>query len=66
MVPKIVGGERAYASSWPSMALLEFNYKADFYLAREHKTVTITSSTFCGAVLIDRQTLLTAAHCMSH
>jgi secreted trypsin-like serine protease len=47
---KIVGGTEAVQNSWPSIALI--------------RTCNGTSCYLCGGSLIDRSTVLTAAHCI--
>lgn len=51
---KIVGGSNAEASSWPSIVLIYFSYKT---------SNGQTTSSLCGGSLIDKETVLTAAHC---
>ncbi|CAF0932506.1 unnamed protein product [Brachionus calyciflorus] len=54
---RIVGGTEANPNSWPSIAFVEFTYKYDFNMI----TYTVTSR--CGGTLINRDTIVTAAHC---
>lgn len=59
---KIVGGVEAVANTWPSLVYLEFNYQYDYRFPGEG-TKTGRYSSACGGTLIDRYTVLTAAHC---
>ncbi|RNA00710.1 proclotting enzyme-like [Brachionus plicatilis] len=54
---KIVGGIIAEKHSWPSMAFVLFNYTFSAGAS------VITRKKFCGGTLINRYTILTAAHC---
>lgn len=58
---KIVGGIEAIPGSWPSIAFIYFQYTFNYKL--NGLTYKTTRASFCGATLIDRQTVLTAAHC---
>ncbi|CAF0826359.1 unnamed protein product [Brachionus calyciflorus] len=55
---KIVGGEQAEGNSWPSLALIWFDYKFDI----DDQTYSY-STNVCGGTLINQDTILTAAHC---
>ncbi|RNA37349.1 transmembrane protease serine 9-like [Brachionus plicatilis] len=54
---RIVGGTEAVPNSWPSMALIIFNYKYDYL------TTTRTVEYKCGGSVINKDSILTAAHC---
>lgn len=55
---QIVGGKPANKYSWPAQVLIIQNYKYD------HKNQTYTIAFQCGGTLIDRYTILSAAHCI--
>ncbi|CAF1030862.1 unnamed protein product, partial [Brachionus calyciflorus] len=58
---KIVGGINAVKNSWPSLAFLVMDYTYRYTF--NGQTYSRTIQTYCGAVLIDRTTVITAAHC---
>ena len=60
---KIVGGNTAVANSWPSIAYVKWNYKAKYSVSSGTSMTYVFSGT-CGGTLIDRHTILTAAHCI--
>lgn len=59
---RIVGGSAAVESSWPSAALVIFSYSATINLDGTY--YQISSSSMCGGTLIDKSTVLSAAHCI--
>lgn len=56
-----MGGQVATQNSWPSIALIVFKYKFNYVAGGS--TYTSTTSTICGGTLIDKNTILTTAHC---
>ncbi len=60
---KIVGGIAAVPSSWPSHALVKLFVKTDFRFS-DGKITTLSQGFMCAGTLINRYTVLTAAHCI--
>ncbi|RNA20776.1 serine protease 27-like, partial [Brachionus plicatilis] len=58
---KIVGGVDANRNSWPSIGLLVFDYTTTYNF--QGTMYRISRQSYCGSTLIDRNTVLTAAHC---
>jgi hypothetical protein len=59
---RIVGGREAKPHSWPASAYIIFHYKANVELGGQVRR--IDKEFICGGVLVDRSTVLTAAHCV--
>ena len=59
---RIVGGIDATPNSWPSIGFLVFHYRPTFSFQGSLYTLQLSPS-ICGSTLIDRNTVLTAAHC---
>jgi secreted trypsin-like serine protease len=64
--PKIVGGNASAANAWPSHVFFDFSYKGYVYLndLNQYTFVNVSYSYLCGGSLIDRNTILTASHCI--
>ncbi len=61
---KIVGGLVAVPYSWPAQILIVGCYSGDFYLKNLNLTTFQSVCFMCGATLIDKNNVLTAAHCI--
>ncbi|RNA25500.1 chymotrypsin-like elastase family member 2A, partial [Brachionus plicatilis] len=59
---KIVGGQEAKPHSWPSIVMIKFNYK--FSVIFSNQIFDYNYATSCGGTLLNRDTILTAAHCI--
>lgn len=58
IVNKIVGGFEATPHSWPSAALIVFNYKAEVFLQDQRVYYNLDEQMVCGGSLISRDTSL--------
>ena len=58
---KLTNGDRTH--SWPSIAYITWNYKANIFLPNGIK-LNIKSSQYCEGTLIDLHRILTAASCV--
>jgi hypothetical protein len=48
----------------PSIVFIQFDYKVNFKLPGLNATAQVTHSGRCGGTLLDKSTILTAAHCL--
>jgi hypothetical protein len=60
---KIVGGIPAIPNSWPAQVLIRITISGVYYIP-SNGNFNIKQSFECGGILIDRATVLTAAHCI--
>lgn len=61
---RIVGGIVANPYSWPAIGLLQFGYEKKYFNSK-NRLRTATLYSICSVFLIDKKTLLTAAHCIN-
>ena len=62
---RIVGGVVANQGSWPSIAFVSWNYKAQYRLPTG-VTVTVSTGSNCGGTLIATDKVLTAGSYLKH
>jgi hypothetical protein len=62
---KIIGGSIATQNSWPAQVLILLNYKGNVRLPYSDEVLLLNQTYQCGGTLIDRRTIITAAHCIS-
>jgi hypothetical protein len=60
---KIVGGIPAIPNSWPAQILITITISGVYYIP-SFGNYNVKQSYQCGGTLIDRATVLTAAHCI--
>ena len=61
---RIVGGVEAVPNSWPASVLIEFSVSGSFYVQELNKNIDASYSSRCGGTIIDRKTIMSAAHCV--
>ena len=59
---RIVGGVEALPNSWPSQVLI--SVKLDTKLVMNDTSETVSHIAICGATLVNRKFIVTAAHCV--
>ena len=61
---RIVGGVEAVPNSWPATVLLSFTFGGSYYISDLGREIDVSYGAICGGTIIDRTTVLTAAHCI--
>ena len=61
---RIVGGVEAVAHSWPSVVRIKQRWSGNFTIKELNETIWDGDFFTCGGTLIDRETIVTAAHCI--
>ena len=61
---KIVGGKPADPNSWPAQVFI-LNIISGIYSIGSYGNYRVTQAYSCGGTLIDANTVLTAAHCLT-
>ena len=60
---RIVGGLEAVPHSWPSSTFIRFKYRTNWYVGE--RLIREDREYVCGGFLVDRGTVVTAAHCIA-